>query len=253
MSIASLVKEKVLKQMEESIYANLQLEVTESLEANTASLHAEWGVMVNHNERSRLGIARTATSILRSSGQAACSRIECKSSEHIRHKLSDTLRDISGQAYKAVDIGTTKVYITRDTLPIRFVAAHGTFNPIIQGTECLSCCILAGMRRGLDKFAVIRPDPSFDMEPGVISQLENSSLRRLRQDASVSMDALPLLAQPSEVEEIEETGKDVDNGSQSAADSYNSGGSFNQDNSTGQGYASSPEGDSYKDERREQS
>jgi len=249
----TLVEEKVLKQMEESIYADLQLEVTESLEANTASLHAEWGVMVNHNERSRLGIARTATSILRNSGQAACSRIGCKSSEHIRHKLSDTLRDISGQAYWAVDIGTTKVYITRDNLPIRFVAAHGTFNPIIQGTECLSCCILAGMRRGLDKFAVIRPDPSFDMEPGVISQLENSSLRRLRQDASVSVDALPLLAQSSEVEEIEETGKDVDNGSQSASDSCNSGGSFNQDNSTGQGYESSPEGDSYKDERREQS
>jgi hypothetical protein len=250
MSIASLVKEKVLKQMEESIYADLQLEVTESLEANTVSLHAEWGVMVNHNERSRLGIARTAISILRNSGQVACLRIGCKSSEHIKHKLSDTLRDISGQAYKAVDIGTTKVYITRDTLPIRFVAAHGTFN---QKTECLSCCILAGMRRGLDNFAIIRPDPSFDMEPGMIYRLENSSLRGLRQDASVSVDALPLLAQSSEVEEIEETGKDVDNGSQSAADSYNSGGSLDQDNSTGQGYESSPEGDSYKDERREQS
>jgi len=87
----TLVGEKVLKQMEESVQANLHLEVTEILEANNVSLHAEWGVMVNDSEIFRLGITRTATSILRNSGQAACSRIKCESSEHIRQKLSDTL------------------------------------------------------------------------------------------------------------------------------------------------------------------
>ena len=82
---------KILKQMEESVQADLYLEVTEILEANTVSLYAEWGVMVNHSEIFRLGITRTATSTLRNPGQAACSRIGCKSSEHIRQKLSDTL------------------------------------------------------------------------------------------------------------------------------------------------------------------
>ena len=155
----------------------------------------------------------------------------------------------------AVDIGSTKVYITKDTLPIRFVAAHGTFNPIIQGTECLSCCILAGMRRGLDKFAVIRPDPLFNMEPGLISQLEDSSLRRLRQYASEDNafeDALPLLTQPSKIEEIEETGKDIHDGDQSAAGFYDGGGSVNQDNSISQGQESCLGGDSDDDEGSEE-
>ena len=158
----------------------------------------------------------------------------------------------------AVDIGSTKFYITKDTLPIRFVAAHGTFNPIIQGTECLSCCILAGMRRGLDKFAVIRPDPLFNMEPGLISQLEDSSLRRLCQYASEDVfedafeDALPLPTQSSEIGEIEETGKDIDDGNQSAAGSYDGGGSVNQDNSIIQGQESCLGGESDDDEGSEE-
>jgi hypothetical protein len=34
-----------------------------------------------------------------------------------------------------VDIGATKVYVTQETLSIRFVVAFGTFKPVIQGTE----------------------------------------------------------------------------------------------------------------------
>jgi hypothetical protein len=67
---------------------------------------------------------------------------------------------MSQQAYFAVDIGITQVYIIKDTLPIKFVAVHETFDLVFQGTECLSCCILAEMRRGLNTFAVIRPDLS---------------------------------------------------------------------------------------------
>ena len=46
--------------------------------------------MANDIELSRLGIARIATSILRNSGLAKCSRTGCKDSENIRQKQSAT-------------------------------------------------------------------------------------------------------------------------------------------------------------------
>jgi len=220
------VGEKVLKQLEESLYAKIHLEVTESLEANSASLHAEWGVIAKDVELYRLGISRTANSIMRNSGQVKCSRFDCKESEHIKLKITGALKDIAEQAYCAVDMGTTKIYITQQLLSIRFAAAHGTHNPIVQGTECLSCCVLAGMRRGLKEFVVIRPDPSFDLAPRSM-QLENSFLRRLGQNAGE--DPLPFGTQSSRVKAIEYAVKD-DNRSESPTDFFESGAAVNKGN-----------------------
>ena len=108
------------------------------------------------------------------------------------------------------------------------------------------------MRICLDKFAVIRPDPSFDVEPSLTCQLEDSYLRRLRQDTPEDA-ALPLLTQSSEVEEVEEADRDVDDGIQSAANSCDDQGSDrgsgNEDNSIDQEQESSlEEGDSDDDE-----
>jgi len=242
----NFVGEKVLMQMEDSLRANVHLEVTESLDVNAASLHTEWGIMVNDVEICRLGLARTTNSILRNSGQVTCSRIECKDSEHIKQRLNDMLRDMSGQAYCTGEIGTTVVYITQEMLSIRFVAAYGTFNPIIQGTECLSCCVLAGIRRGLNKFAVIRPDPLLDMAPILICQPEDSFPRRLSQDASEG--SLPPLTQASHIKEIKEACNDVDDRSESPIDSDGRA-TENQDKSKGKEHESSTDDDSNEDDK----
>lgn len=116
------------------------------------------------------------------------------------------------------DIETEKVYITRDKLVTRFVAAHGAFNPIIQGTKCLSCCVLAGLRSGLGKFAVIRSDPSYDISPVRICQAEDSFLRRGGQDTRVTA-YLPAAEESPDHESLEQDGGDADDKSTSQADS----------------------------------
>ncbi|KAH8722333.1 hypothetical protein GQ44DRAFT_658526 [Phaeosphaeriaceae sp. PMI808] len=153
-----LVPRRLVQTIEQCFGGRIQLILTETISNDRmASLEVDYEVRSKAGESRRFGPARTVQSICRSLGLVTCTNDGCQSSQAIAQELAIKLAEAPSTIPTCeVKIGNSNVtIIVGDQVALLFTA-FGCWEPLIQRSECIACCVRTGCRNGWAEFAIVQ-------------------------------------------------------------------------------------------------
>ena len=150
--ISPAVPESPLEDVESSRSGHLEVLITEHIGATRDDLKIQYGVIKNDDVVAWLGPARVVLAVSNNSGLAKCPRDE--PFNQIPDLMSKVGRAFDqGSATCALEHGA--VAIRGDDMATRLTALHSLWQLIVQGNQCLSCCLRHGISQGRPDFYII--------------------------------------------------------------------------------------------------